>query len=58
LNTSVFRHKGITWEWGLVVADALVFILVSELYKWTKRHCMESTEAKVDDAFLSQIERS
>ncbi|KAK9760294.1 hypothetical protein K7432_015840 [Basidiobolus ranarum] len=58
LNTSVFRHKGITWEWGLVVADALIFILVSELYKWTKRHLMESTKAKVDDAFLSQIEQS
>ncbi|ORX63816.1 P-type II D ATPase [Basidiobolus meristosporus CBS 931.73] len=58
LNTTVFRHKGISWEWGLVAADALIFITLSELYKWTKRRFMASTEARVDEAFLNQVEHS
>ncbi|ORZ02276.1 potassium/sodium efflux P-type ATPase [Syncephalastrum racemosum] len=37
LNTEVFKHEGITWEWGMVVASSLVYIVISEIYKWTKR---------------------
>lgn len=37
LNTQVFKHEGITWEWGMVIASSLVYIAISEIYKWTKR---------------------
>jgi potassium/sodium efflux P-type ATPase len=37
LNTDVFRHKPITWEWGMTVASVLVYICVVEVYKWFKR---------------------
>ncbi|KAI8328399.1 potassium/sodium efflux P-type ATPase [Choanephora cucurbitarum] len=37
LNTSVFRHLPITWEWGMTVASVLFYIAVVETYKWFKR---------------------
>ncbi|KAG2196203.1 hypothetical protein INT47_004729 [Mucor saturninus] len=38
LNTDVFRHKPITWEWGMTAASVVVYILIAEGYKWCKRH--------------------
>ena len=37
LNTSVFRHRGISWEWGIVFIAAFLFILGIEAWKWAKR---------------------
>ena len=37
LNTSVFKHKGISWEWGLSVGAVFVFVLGMEAWKWCKR---------------------
>ena len=37
LNTSVFKHKGITWEWGLAFGSVFVFVLGVEGWKATKR---------------------
>ena len=37
LNTEVFKHSGITWEWGMTAASVLVYIAVVEAYKWVKR---------------------
>ncbi|KAG2190996.1 hypothetical protein INT46_011278 [Mucor plumbeus] len=37
LNTDVFRHKPITWEWGMTAASVLLYIAVAESYKWVKR---------------------
>ncbi|RYP80199.1 hypothetical protein DL770_006330 [Monosporascus sp. CRB-9-2] len=37
LNTLVFKHTGITWEWSLAVAGLLFFIVGMELWKMTKR---------------------
>ncbi|KAI9276080.1 potassium/sodium efflux P-type ATPase [Sporodiniella umbellata] len=37
LNTEVFKHRPITWEWGMTVASVLVYIATAELYKWLKR---------------------
>ncbi|KAK4215316.1 hypothetical protein QBC37DRAFT_439578 [Rhypophila decipiens] len=38
LNTSVFKHKGISWEWGVVFGMTLIFILGMEAWKFIKRH--------------------
>lgn len=38
LNTEVFRHKPITWEWGMTFASVFIYIIIAESYKWCKRH--------------------
>ncbi|KAK2788041.1 Na+ ATPase [Emmonsiellopsis sp. PD_33] len=37
LNTKVFKHKGITWEWGLAFGSIFVFVLGIEAWKAIKR---------------------
>jgi len=37
LNTSVFKHKEITWEWALPVVAVLIFVSGVELWKLMKR---------------------
>ncbi|KAJ2264855.1 hypothetical protein IWW46_006131 [Coemansia sp. RSA 2440] len=37
LNTAVLKMKGISWEWGIVLITLLVFLILSELYKFAKR---------------------
>ena len=37
LNTKVFKHQGITWEWGLAFGSVFVFVFGMELWKMVKR---------------------
>ncbi|EPB86926.1 hypothetical protein HMPREF1544_06249 [Mucor circinelloides 1006PhL] len=37
VNTEVFKHLPITWEWGMVAASVIVYIILAELYKLIKR---------------------
>ncbi len=37
LNTKVFKHVGITWEWGLAFGAVIVFVLGVEAWKAVKR---------------------
>jgi Na+-exporting ATPase len=37
LNTSVFKHVGISWEWGLSFGSVFVFVLGVEAWKAAKR---------------------
>lgn len=37
LNTKVFKHQGITWEWGLAFGSVFIFVLGVEAWKMTKR---------------------
>lgn len=37
LNTRVFKHTGITWEWSLAIGALILFIAGMELWKLTKR---------------------
>jgi Na+-exporting ATPase len=37
LNTVVFKHTGITWEWGIVFIEVVLFFLGCETWKWAKR---------------------
>ncbi|KAI1073946.1 potassium/sodium eff [Whalleya microplaca] len=38
VNTNVFKHYRITWEWSLAVAATILFVAGMELWKMTKRH--------------------
>ncbi|KAH0491757.1 hypothetical protein TgHK011_003167 [Trichoderma gracile] len=37
LNTVVFMHAGIGWEWGVVIVAVVVFVVGAEAWKWAKR---------------------
>ncbi|KFY37305.1 hypothetical protein V494_04815 [Pseudogymnoascus sp. VKM F-4513 (FW-928)] len=37
LNTNVFKHKGIGWEWALSFGAVIVFVIGVEAWKWVKR---------------------
>ncbi|KAK1522689.1 potassium/sodium efflux P-type ATPase [Colletotrichum paranaense] len=37
INTVVFKHKGISWEWGIVFIAAGLFFAGVESWKWGKR---------------------
>lgn len=37
LNRVVFRHSGISWEWGIVFVESILFFLGVEAWKWAKR---------------------
>lgn len=37
INHSVFLHTGISWEWGIVIVEAVLFFGGIEAWKWAKR---------------------
>ncbi|KAK1957444.1 potassium/sodium efflux P-type ATPase [Colletotrichum sublineola] len=37
INTDVFKHKGISWEWAIVFIAAALFFAGVESWKWGKR---------------------
>jgi len=37
LNHVVFKHTGISWEWGIVFVEATLFFAGVEAWKWGKR---------------------
>ncbi|KAB8072501.1 hypothetical protein BDV29DRAFT_177305 [Aspergillus leporis] len=37
INHVVFKHTGISWEWGIVFVEAVLFFLGVEAWKWAKR---------------------
>jgi P-type Na+/K+ transporter len=37
INHDVFKHTGISWEWGIVFVEATLFFLGIEAWKWGKR---------------------
>ncbi|KAA8643753.1 cation-translocating P-type ATPase [Aspergillus tanneri] len=37
INTVVFKHRPISWEWGVVIVEAILFFLGVESWKWAKR---------------------
>ena len=57
LNTDVFKHQGITWEWGLAFGAVIIFVLGTELWKGTKRQFgwfQEGEVVKSDRLSLNQ----
>lgn len=46
INDTVFRHKGISWEWGIVFVATFLFFLGIETWKWGKRVFFRRNEVK------------
>lgn len=49
LNTVVFKHSGISWEWGIVFIEAILFFIGIETWKWAKRIYYRRQAKKVTD---------
>lgn len=54
INTNVFKHVGISWEWSLVVVATIVFVVGVELWKLAKRHFRLLEDAAVVRGAFSQ----
>ncbi|KAI8073265.1 hypothetical protein BC940DRAFT_268008 [Gongronella butleri] len=37
VNHDVFKHEGITWEWGMTAVSVVIYIIFAELWKALKR---------------------
>jgi Na+-exporting ATPase len=46
INDTVFRHKGISWEWGIVFVATFLFFLGIEGWKFGKRVFFRRRDAK------------
>lgn len=46
INDTVFRHKGISWEWGIVFVATFLFFVGIEGWKWGKRVFFRRRDAK------------
>jgi len=46
INHKVFKHTGISWEWGIVFIAAFLFFAGVEAWKWGKRVYFRRAEAK------------
>lgn len=46
INHKVFKHTGITWEWGIVVVESMLFFTGCEAWKWAKRVFFRRRAAK------------
>lgn len=46
INSTVFKHKGISWEWGIVFIATILFFLGIELWKFAKRQYFKRQEHK------------
>ncbi|KAF3061115.1 Calcium-transporting ATPase 3 [Daldinia childiae] len=54
INTNVFKHIGISWEWSLVVVATIIFVAGVELWKLAKRHFRLLEDAAVVRGAFSQ----
>ncbi|KAF2123411.1 potassium/sodium eff [Dothidotthia symphoricarpi CBS 119687] len=46
INQVVFKHKGISWEWGIVFVATILFFLGVESWKFAKRTYFKMQEKK------------
>ncbi|KAF3355646.1 hypothetical protein VD0004_g5343 [Verticillium dahliae] len=55
LNRVVFKHTGLTWEWGVVFIAAILFFIGIEIWKWLKRVYFRR-QARKDTGGIADVE--
>ncbi|KAK3063922.1 hypothetical protein LTS18_011669 [Coniosporium uncinatum] len=50
INTVVFKHTGISWEWGIVFVETFLFFAGVEAWKWGKRVFFRRRAAKMGES--------
>jgi len=56
INHKVFKHTGISWEWGIVVVESILFFAGCECWKFAKRIYFRRVEKKTTtDPFGNEL---
>lgn len=55
VNRVVFRHRALTWEWGLVFGSVLLFVAVVEGWKCGKRYRKAKSAKKNGGAHAEKV---
>ncbi|KAI1503791.1 hypothetical protein F5X99DRAFT_90165 [Biscogniauxia marginata] len=58
LNTNVFKHTGISWEWSIAIVATILFVAGMELWKLTKRQFRLLEDGAVVKGAFSQGSRA
>ncbi|KAJ2906215.1 P-type ATPase [Zalerion maritima] len=58
VNRVVFKHQGITWEWGLVAAAVVIYVATVEMWKALKRRFKPSTLKRCGTSGTSETSAS
>jgi magnesium-transporting ATPase (P-type) len=56
INDVVFKHKGISWEWGIVFVATVLFFLGVESWKWGKRVYFRRQDKKMGVKRASSVD--
>lgn len=56
INTKVFRHSGISWEWAIVIIGTVLFFIGAESWKWVKRAYFRRVAVKGDGRQVGDLE--
>jgi Na+-exporting ATPase len=55
INHDVFKHTGISWEWTIVVVQAVLFFVGIEAWKWIKRFFFRRRGKKLGGGRLRRL---
>jgi len=55
ISDVVFRHKGISWEWGIVFVATFLFFIGIEAWKWAKRVFFRRLDARSADQSVDLV---
>ena len=55
VNHDVFKHEAITWEWGIVFVETILFVGGVEAWKWGKRVYFRRRAAEWNDAKAAMV---
>jgi Na+-exporting ATPase len=58
INHVVFKHTGISWEWAIVLIEAILFFAGIETWKWGKRIFFRRRAAKLAAAGGGDLQRN
>ena len=56
IDLVIFKHEGITWEWGIVFIETVVFFTGIEAWKWGKRVYFRRSERKATGGSTVDLE--
>lgn len=57
INDRVFQLSGLTWQWGLVIGQLVVYLVAAEMYKLAKRTFYHHREKKRGENPIVELER-
>jgi hypothetical protein len=57
INHRVFQLDGLTWQWGLVIGQVVIYFVAAELYKLAKRKFYYRRERMTKAGIMNELEK-